>query len=67
MTLEELHQTVYFDLEFILRKLDESVKNFGKLSLKRNRYPFAKKYTWKNYKSNISYNFYIQLPEDVHP
>lgn len=60
MTLDEIFKAVQADLIFVMRKLNESVQLFGKASLKINKYPFKKKYEWKNYKSNITYTIYLQ-------
>lgn len=60
MTLEEIFKTVQVDLVPVTRKLSEFVRQFGKAALKINKFPFKRKYEWKNYKSNITYTIYLE-------
>lgn len=59
MTLDEIYMAVNADIGFIVQKLYESIKAFGKVSLKNNKYPFKQKHEFKNYKSNIEYTYYL--------
>lgn len=59
MTLDEIYKSVYADFGFVVQKLNQAVKEFGRASLKKNKYPFKQKYKYKNYKSNTEYSIYL--------
>lgn len=60
MTLDEMFKAVQADLIFVMQKLSDSVLQFGKASLRTNKFPFKRKFEWKNHKSNITYTIYLQ-------
>ena len=60
MTLDEIYKAVYADESFIMRKLYESAKDFGRRALKCTQYPYKHKYVCKSYKSNIEYTMYFR-------
>ena len=60
MTLNELYNAVYVDYEFLVKKLFESCKDFGRRALKCSRYPYKHKYVCKSYMSNIEYTIYLR-------
>ena len=59
MTLDEIYNAIFADKDFIMRKAFESGTDFRRKALKKNIYPYKRKYTFKCYKSNIVYDVYM--------
>lgn len=54
MTLDDIFKAVQADLIFVMQKLSDSVQQLGKASLRTNKFPFKRKFEWKNHKSVFS-------------
>lgn len=59
MTLDEIYKAIYDDWTFVMLKMGVAAKDFRRTAIKQRKNPLKRKYTYRNYKSNIVYSLYL--------